>query len=155
MRVSRIYDVGPSYCVCAALKLLGTLEEYPGKESLLKFLVNRQVGGFNGRINKKPDSCYTFWVGGALAVLGMDRFIDREEARKFLYLCENAQIGGFSKVPGIHPDILHSYMSISAMGIIEEEGTQPIVCALGITRRAFNASSFANNTPPDGQKLLV
>jgi geranylgeranyl transferase type-1 subunit beta len=27
-----------------------------------------ETGGFNGRINKPVDTCYSFWVGGALDV---------------------------------------------------------------------------------------
>jgi len=27
-------------------------------------------GGFTGRVNKAPDTCYSFWVGGTLALLG-------------------------------------------------------------------------------------
>ena len=148
------FFVGPTYCACAALRLLGLLDEYPGKDSLLKFLVNRQIGGFNGRINKTPDTCYTFWAGGALEVLGKDSFIDREQARKFLYICENTKIGGFGKVPGRMPDILHSYTSVSGFSIIEEPGTRPIICTLGITRRAFNEAPFATNTTPTGENLL-
>ena len=35
-------------------------------DRLMEWLSNRQVeglGGFNGRINKLIDSCYSFWVG--------------------------------------------------------------------------------------------
>lgn len=29
-------------------------------------------GGFNGRCNKLVDGCYTMWVGGAIAILGLN-----------------------------------------------------------------------------------
>lgn len=38
------------------------------------WLVSRQsterdeTGGFNGRVNKPVDTCYSFWVGGVLDV---------------------------------------------------------------------------------------
>eukprot|EP00551_Chaetoceros_affinis_P005611 CAMPEP_0203673754 /NCGR_PEP_ID=MMETSP0090-20130426/13669_1 /ASSEMBLY_ACC=CAM_ASM_001088 /TAXON_ID=426623 /ORGANISM="Chaetoceros affinis, Strain CCMP159" /LENGTH=485 /DNA_ID=CAMNT_0050539471 /DNA_START=52 /DNA_END=1506 /DNA_ORIENTATION=- len=44
--------------------------------SLEDWLVKRQLGyegGFNGRSNKLVDGCYTFWVGGAIAILDLDR----------------------------------------------------------------------------------
>lgn len=28
--------------------------------------------GLNGRINKDPDSCYTFWIGSTLKFLGCE-----------------------------------------------------------------------------------
>lgn len=30
-------------------------------------------GGFNGRIGKPKDSCYSFWCGASLAVSGVER----------------------------------------------------------------------------------
>ena len=32
--------------------------------------MQRQVGGFQGRVNKDPDTCYSFWVGASLKMLG-------------------------------------------------------------------------------------
>lgn len=43
-------------------------------EDTVHWLVYRQsveeeeIGGFNGRVNKPADTCYSFWVGGALDV---------------------------------------------------------------------------------------
>lgn len=44
-------------------------------DNTIRWLVNRQIGiddndygGFNGRVNKLADTCYSFWVGGALDV---------------------------------------------------------------------------------------
>ncbi len=45
-------------------------------EALQDWLVKRQMsfeGGFNGRSNKLVDGCYCFWVGGALALIDLDR----------------------------------------------------------------------------------
>ena len=38
-------------------------------ETLKLWLVNRQTNGFNGRVNKPSDSCYSFWIGSSLRVL--------------------------------------------------------------------------------------
>jgi geranylgeranyl transferase type-1 subunit beta len=46
---------------------------------ILSFFANqefcqwRQVGGYQGRTNKPPDSCYSFWHGGSLRMLGKVR----------------------------------------------------------------------------------
>lgn len=44
-------------------------------DDTVRWLVSRQInsdnrdhGGFNGRVNKLADTCYSFWVGGALDV---------------------------------------------------------------------------------------
>ena len=34
----------------------------------MRWLLNRQCPGFQGRPNKDPDTCYSFWVGASLAV---------------------------------------------------------------------------------------
>jgi prenyltransferase beta subunit len=46
----------------------------PDNTDTIHWLVYRQStkeeqkGGFNGRVNKPTDTCYSFWVGGALDV---------------------------------------------------------------------------------------
>jgi geranylgeranyl transferase type-1 subunit beta len=54
--------------------MLGELQNQNNDDTIY-WLVNRQVssdnadkGGFNGRVNKPADTCYSFWVGGALDV---------------------------------------------------------------------------------------
>lgn len=43
-------------------------------EKTIKWLLKRQLsdtedfGGFEGRMNKSSDTCYSFWIGGALKV---------------------------------------------------------------------------------------
>jgi geranylgeranyl transferase type-1 subunit beta len=72
--ISEANKAGSTYCCIAALSMLGDLSE--GNDDTVRWLVNRQVatddeekGGFNGRVNKPADTCYSFWVGGALDVL--------------------------------------------------------------------------------------
>lgn len=93
---------GATYCSLAALALLGKLEDIPNKTKLIEFLVNRQVpwdvnrekgciGGFQGRINKYPDSCYSFWNGASLKILGFDRFINKESVQAYILNCQEPQ----------------------------------------------------------------
>jgi len=141
---------GAIYTAVAALSLLGRLQDVGDTEALVHFLVSRQVGGFNGRINKDPDTCYTFWVGGSLQALGLEDLINPEETRRFLLSCQS-KIGGFSKFPGnipdVYPDILHSHFSVCGMSLIKEPGFYPIESSLGLTTRAFKKSTFCS----DGQ----
>jgi protein farnesyltransferase subunit beta len=60
---------GYTYCAVSALNILGCLQRCD-VDALMRWLVERQMplaGGFQGRANKLVDSCYSYWVGGALA----------------------------------------------------------------------------------------
>lgn len=77
---------GSTYCAVSAYSLVGAIEKrfsQRDRRRLTSWLVARQSqqdtsegedhdaevdGGFNGRINKPQDSCYSFWCGATLAV---------------------------------------------------------------------------------------
>lgn len=91
---------GASYCAIATLAIFNKLEEIPNKTKLVEFLVNRQIswnpsrengkiGGFQGRINKYPDSCYSFWNGATLKILGLDSLINRETVKPYILNCQD------------------------------------------------------------------
>lgn len=78
------------------------------------FSLRRQVNGYQGRTNKVPDSCYSFWVGATLHMLGAFEYTDLPSTRSFLLdECQgNQHSGGFCKTPECHPDVLHTFYSI-------------------------------------------
>lgn len=61
---------GSTYCVVAALCLAGRLHVLSEPERTVRWLLARQQngGGFQGRIEKDQDVCYSFWCGAALHV---------------------------------------------------------------------------------------
>ncbi|CAK9190226.1 unnamed protein product [Sphagnum troendelagicum] len=144
---------GATYCALATLKLVGRLTPksengdkfvalLPGHESLIGWCLRRQTetGGFQGRANKEADSCYAFWVGGSLQMLGGYNLCDKASLRSFLLSCQT-KYGGFSKYPPTlgqtgFPDLLHSYYSICGFSLLEEPGLKSLCCELGISRRA-------------------
>lgn len=73
---------GYTFCALGALHLLKKAlgiskseESGVDVDALGDWLVKRQMsyeGGFQGRCNKFVDGCYSFWVGGAIAVLQME-----------------------------------------------------------------------------------
>ncbi|XAR66295.1 Protein geranylgeranyltransferase type I [Bertholletia excelsa] len=135
---------GATYCAVASLRLMGFLEDdvlYKRAASciiniplLLDWSLQRQAidGGFQGRPNKPSDTCYAFWVGGVLRILGGYKLIDEKALHQFLLTCQS-EYGGFSKFPGELPDIYHSYYSFSAFSMLEEPGVSPICVELGLT----------------------
>lgn len=75
---------GTTYCAVAALCLSEQLNILSQKEieKMKRWLVFRQVDGFNGRPNKPVDTCYSFWIGATLKMLGAFELTDYNENRR-------------------------------------------------------------------------
>lgn len=139
---------GGTYCALASLKLMGRLHNKPlhdrgpvaatlDRAGLVGWCVRRQTdsGGFQGRVNKLADTCYAFWVGSSMKMLGTYDLCNTAELRSFLLTCQT-RFGGFSKLPYEYPDLLHSYYGICAFSLLEEPGLQSLCCELGLSMRA-------------------
>ncbi|KAF9955939.1 Geranylgeranyl transferase type-1 subunit beta [Mortierella alpina] len=153
---------GPSYCAVASLGLLGeeALQDqmtmlrdesngedeeaferrkaragFVDKEGLRRWCLQRQVTGFQGRINKATDTCYSFWVGGALAVMGSMDLVNYSCNRGYLMETQHKMFGGFGKWVGTYPDVLHSYMGIASLALMGEPGIRPMDPRLNVSRR--------------------
>ena len=90
---------------------------------LIGFLRKRQCNGFQGRTNKDPDSCYSFWIGATLSILGAFAETDLASTKAFLLTeCQGSPLmGGFSKLPNSHPDLLHSFYSLIWLSMEQEQ----------------------------------
>eukprot|EP00931_Biecheleriopsis_adriatica_P088609 TRINITY_DN62898_c0_g1_i1.p1 TRINITY_DN62898_c0_g1~~TRINITY_DN62898_c0_g1_i1.p1 ORF type:complete len:407 (+),score=88.19 TRINITY_DN62898_c0_g1_i1:39-1259(+) len=145
---------GCTYCALAALSMLGRLPELPSKELLVGWCMRRQISGFQGRIEKDADTCYSFWVGGSLQLLGAASFLDRQACVEFLKQCESGRFGGFLKFPQVqHPDLLHSYFSVCGLclcGLLE-----PLNATLGMSERAYQQAPRAFCTAPGGKAWVL
>ncbi|TEY70383.1 hypothetical protein BOTCAL_0105g00250 [Botryotinia calthae] len=89
--------------------------------------------GFNGRCNKRVDTCYCFWVGGSLSMLGRSDVINKDGSRRFMFEKTQHMIGGFGKTPGDPPDIYHSYLGLAALAVLKEPGIKELDSALCIS----------------------
>eukprot|EP00211_Chloroparvula_japonica_P005719 CAMPEP_0119124058 /NCGR_PEP_ID=MMETSP1310-20130426/3791_1 /TAXON_ID=464262 /ORGANISM="Genus nov. species nov., Strain RCC2339" /LENGTH=359 /DNA_ID=CAMNT_0007113947 /DNA_START=31 /DNA_END=1106 /DNA_ORIENTATION=+ len=126
---------GSTYCAVAALSLLGKLGDLKEKEDSVRWLLERQTLGFQGRPNKDPDTCYSWWVGGSLTMLDGFDMVDVDLCRSFTYQCET-KMGGFGKYPGSPPDVLHSYYGLCGLSLMKKDGLPSIYVPLGISMRA-------------------
>ncbi|KAK7295709.1 hypothetical protein RJT34_18620 [Clitoria ternatea] len=139
---------GATYCAIASLRLMGFIEDNILSSCassslidvplLLDWILQRQGadGGFQGRPNKASDTCYAFWIGAVLRILGVCNFVDNKALRGFLLSCQN-KYGGFSKYPGEEfPDLYHSYYGYTAFSLLEESGFKSLCSQLGITASA-------------------
>lgn len=121
---------GSTYCALASLALLDRLGDIHRKNQLVRWLVERQGRGFHGRPNKPEDSCYTFWIGASLHIIGGYTFCCNEGNQDFVLDCES-RFGGFSKHPDGIPDILHSYFSTAGLSLMDDS-LQSLNVLLGV-----------------------
>lgn len=144
---------GSTFCGIASLALMGELDRVlecnPGwKQDLIRWCVSRQIKGMQGRPNKLEDTCYSYWIGGTLEILGYGNLLDKNALNEYVMECQT-DLGGFSKVreDAYYPDLLHSFYSLAWLSISEEEGPEkrydlyPIDAMLGMSKRRFDAYS--------------
>ena len=140
---------GSTFCGIASLYLMGTLddvmnrrEELKGwKDDLIRWCVSRQyplhgtiysntiehnvstnqVAGMCGRPNKLEDTCYSYWVGGTLHLLNESHLLDGWALRDYVLSCQSTY-GGFGKLVGAMPDVLHSFYSLAWLSLSVEQG---------------------------------
>ncbi|XP_050543420.1 geranylgeranyl transferase type-1 subunit beta [Daktulosphaira vitifoliae] len=132
---------GSTYCAIASLSLLNKLNDVINSKKLKileRWAVNRQINGFQGRPNKDPDTCYSFWIGATLRIIGSLDKINKEKNKDFVLNNANFLTGGFSKDMDSIPDPMHTCLSLCGLSLVEMEGLSPINPALNITERATN-----------------
>lgn len=69
------------------------------KTNIAEWCLKLQNSGFQGRPEKDPDSCYSFWIGATLTLLNSYHFIDDKQNRIFLESTHDRLYGGFGKTP--------------------------------------------------------
>lgn len=125
------------------------------RKDLTRWCCHRQIGGMQGRPNKVEDTCYSYWIGGTLRLLGEDAFalLEHEQLRSFVFTCQSA-MGGFSKAQNAFPDMLHSFYSMSYLNLsakkFEENNRRGVVlkemnCTLGMCQET--AAHFGGSFP--------
>ncbi|KAF4736901.1 hypothetical protein FOZ62_027433, partial [Perkinsus olseni] len=85
-----------TFCAVAALALLGEKADKNDDWRLGHWLAERQIpkhGGFNGRPEKAPDVCYSWWITSALAVLGKLHWIDSDALTGFILRAQEEDEG--------------------------------------------------------------
>ncbi|QIX00055.1 hypothetical protein AMS68_005572 [Peltaster fructicola] len=77
------------------------------------------AAGMNGRLNKVADTCYCWWVGASLDMLGQGDLVNKPALRRYLLqLTQHPFMGGFCKFPDDkYADIYHSFMGLAALSL--------------------------------------
>lgn len=65
------------------------------RNTLAWWLAERQLpsGGLNGRPEKLPDVCYSWWVLSSMTILGKLHWIDAGKLKNFIYACQDIETG--------------------------------------------------------------
>ncbi|XP_059286631.1 geranylgeranyl transferase type-2 subunit beta 1-like isoform X3 [Lycium ferocissimum] len=118
---------GQIFCCVGALAITGSLH-HVDKDLLGWWLCERQVksGGLNGRPEKLPDVCYSWWVLSSLILIGRVHWIDKEKLAKFILDCQDKEKGGISDRPDDAVDVFHTYFGVAGLSLLEYPGLKPI-----------------------------
>lgn len=141
--ISQDYEMeshgGTTFCAIASLELSGQLNLLKSKEieRMKRWLLFRQVDGFQGRPNKAVDTCYSFWIGATLKILNCFELSDYEKNRDYVLSTQDHIVGGFSKWPGSNTDPFHTYFGICGLSFVNEPNILEIVPTLNISVRAY------------------
>uniref|UniRef100_A0A2M4BRN7 Geranylgeranyl transferase type-1 subunit beta n=1 Tax=Anopheles marajoara TaxID=58244 RepID=A0A2M4BRN7_9DIPT len=130
---------GTTFCAIAALELSGQLDLLMPdvRERIIRWLVFRQQDGFQGRPNKPTDTCYAFWIGAALKILGAFELTSFKDNRDYVLSTQDTTVGGFSKWPQAYTDPFHTYFGLCGLSFLNEPGLQEVVPSLNISKRAY------------------
>jgi len=138
---------GSTYCAVAALSMMGRLGALGEARTaaLTRWCLARQgregraAGGgegWQGRPNKPEDTCYTFWLGGTLALLGRLELCRPDLAREFVLSTQDPVTGGLAKWTDTVPDPLHTYLGLAGLAVAGEAALQHVEPALNLSARA-------------------
>lgn len=106
------------------LAICNRLDKIENKNRLCNWLSERQVlpsGGFNGRPEKLPDVCYSWWVLSSLSIVGSIKWINDEYLEKFILSCQDEINGGLSDRPENQTDVYHTCFGIAGLSLLNYE----------------------------------
>lgn len=121
---------GYAFNALAALTILDAIH-LCDRDRAIRWLVNRQMrleGGFQGRINKLVDGCYSFWQGGAMVLLSNSiardgtsspPIFDSTALQRYILYCCQQEEGGLRDKPSKSRDYYHSCYCLSGLSIAQ------------------------------------
>nr|POE64586.1 geranylgeranyl transferase type-2 subunit beta 2 [Quercus suber] len=132
---------GQIFCCVAALSLTGSLHHID-KDLLGWWLCERQVksGGLNGRPEKLPDVCYSWWVLSSLIMIDRVHWINKEKLVKYILDCQDTENGGISDRPDDAVDVYHTYFGVAGLSLLEYPGLKAIDPAYALPVDVMRAS---------------
>tara|TARA_B110000285_G_C14999391_1_gene550629 strand:+ start:698 stop:961 length:264 start_codon:yes stop_codon:yes gene_type:complete len=76
------------FCCVGAIKMMG-YESLIDKDKLGQWLSRRQTltGGFNGRPEKLPDVCYSWWILSSCYMIDRQNWINLDKLKEYILNC--------------------------------------------------------------------
>lgn len=110
---------GQIYCCVGFLSVTNNLH-YVNADLLGWWLCERQLpsGGLNGRPEKLPDVCYSWWVLASLKIINRLHWIDSKKLTAFILACQDDETGGFADRPGDMVDPFHTLFGIAGLSLL-------------------------------------
>lgn len=111
------------------MSILGRLDLLEAtKDRTCFWLAERQVksGGLNGRPEKLPDVCYSWWVLSSLAIFGRLDWIDSSNLRDFILKAQNEEAGGIADREGDETDVFHTLFGLCGLSLLKYENLELI-----------------------------
>ncbi|XP_035721467.1 geranylgeranyl transferase type-2 subunit beta-like isoform X2 [Vespa mandarinia] len=92
-------------------------------DRLAWWLCERQLpsGGLNGRPEKLPDVCYSWWVLSTLTILNRLHWIDKKRLVDYVLTCQDIDSGGFGDRPGDIADPFHTLFGLTALSLLHTD----------------------------------
>ncbi|EDQ92153.1 uncharacterized protein MONBRDRAFT_14854, partial [Monosiga brevicollis MX1] len=118
---------GQIFCCVGALAIADELARVDD-QLLGWWLAERQLpsGGFNGRPEKLPDVCYSWWVLSAMSCLNKLDWIDQDQLRAFILACQDDETGGIADRPGDMVDPFHTHFGLAGLSLLGEPSLAPV-----------------------------
>jgi geranylgeranyl transferase type-2 subunit beta len=110
-----------TFCALGVLKISD--EVVREQDRLGHWLAERQTvsGGFNGRPEKAPDVCYSWWILSSMEMLGKSHWIDQPALSTFILRSQEKIHGGIADRPECVPDVFHTFFGLAGLSLIGSE----------------------------------
>ena len=92
------------------------------------WLAGRQLacGGLNGRPEKAPDVCYSWWVISSLALLRRTHWIDGRALAGFILEAQDGGKGGIADRLEDEPDVYHTFFGVAGLALLGYPGLRRV-----------------------------
>ncbi len=77
-------------------------------------------------------------------LLGASHLIEKRQLCGHTLSCQ-AAVGGLSKWPNCHPDVLHTYLGMAGLSIVGESELEPIDCRCCLSVKALSVLPHNSN----------
>jgi geranylgeranyl transferase type-1 subunit beta len=128
---------GGTFCALASLSIWGAMDRIRDRRSLALWLSGRQTdpdSQFSGRASKDPCSCYSFWIGASMKMLGIyDLLVDKQRFHELMVAYYTH--AGFIGKPFDEPDMVHTHFALAGLSLAGYPGLHEIDPALGFVKK--------------------